>query len=84
MITSSGHPSGAVTVDGVTPEEFRQAVAFFEREPPAAGFHLGEGDAEQGEAESFFSGRGYSGKWKVNGILNCPGAVTLTIAVRKL
>jgi hypothetical protein len=33
------------------------------------------------EAESFFRGAEMRGKWKVNGILNCPSAVTLTLLV---
>lgn len=75
--------AGALTVQGVSPTEFKQAVAFFQRELPAAGFQLGEGDAEQDEAESSFSGHGVTGRWRVNGILQCPNAVTLTVAVLK-
>jgi hypothetical protein len=65
----------------VIPNELRDAVTFFQRALPRAGFQLGEGDAEHDEAESTFSGNGFAGKWKLNGILNCPNAVALTIAV---
>ncbi len=51
---------------------------------PAAGYQLGAGDAEQAEAEALFLGESVRGKWKVNGILNCPDAVTLTLARRPL
>jgi hypothetical protein len=63
--------------------EFKNTVAFFQSKLPAAGYQLLKGDAEMDEAESTFSGNGFQGKWKVNGILNCPGAVTLTIALWK-
>jgi hypothetical protein len=81
--TSERLESGAIRVGGVVPQQFSEVVAFFREELPAAGFPLGEGDAEQDEAESAFSGRGYAGKWKVNGILNCADAVTLAIVVSK-
>ena len=84
VITSSQRSqTGVIVVGGFIPMEFKKIVAFFQRELPAAGYQLLEGDAEMDEAESTFSGRGFRGKWKVNGILNCQGAVTLTIAVSK-
>ncbi len=84
VITSSQrNERGVNVVSGFSPMEFKNAVAFFQSKLPAAGFQLLEGDAEMDEAESTFSGQGYHGKWKVNGILNCQGAVTLTIAVSK-
>jgi hypothetical protein len=49
---------------------------------PASGYRTGAGDAEMDEAEALFTGPGLRGKWKVNGIPNCPGAVTLALYVR--
>jgi hypothetical protein len=74
---------GGTLVGGIIPTEFRNAVAFFVERLPAAGYELGEGDSEQDEAESFFSGKGITGKWKVNGILNCTQAVRLTLSVSR-
>jgi hypothetical protein len=73
--------SGTIRVGGVVPQPFSEVVAFFQKELPASGFALGEGDAEQDEAEAAFSGHGYEGKWKINGILNCPNAVTLALVL---
>jgi hypothetical protein len=75
--------AGQVLVGGVVPSDLRTVVAFFARALPAAGFELGEGDAEPDEAEASYTGNGYHGKWKVHGILNCPDAVTLTISVQR-
>ncbi len=75
-------PGGVTLVTGVVPSEFRNAVQFFVTKLPAAGFRNGVGDAEMDEAEALFSGPGVQGKWKVNGILGCPGAVTLALYVR--
>jgi len=84
IITSSQRSEkGVIIVGGLIPMEFKNTVTFFQNKLPAAGYQLLKGDAEMDEAESSFAGHGFQGKWKVNGILNCPGAVTLTIAVSK-
>jgi hypothetical protein len=84
VITSVDHPrSGITLVSGVVPLQFRSAVEFFVTELPPAGFRNTVGDAEMDEAESFFDGPGVTGKWKVNGILACPDAVTLALYVER-
>jgi hypothetical protein len=74
-------PEKRTLVTGVVPLDFRTAGNFFVTKLPAAGYQLGAGDAEQDEAEALFLGERVHGKWKVNGILNCPSAVTLTLLV---
>jgi hypothetical protein len=74
---------GRTLVGGIVPSDFRTAVLFFVTKLPAAGYVNGAGDAEMDEAEALFTGDGVSGKWKVNGILNCPGAVTLALFVKR-
>jgi hypothetical protein len=74
---------GVLIVDGIVPADLQTAAAFFQQELPATGFTLGFGDGELDEAESAFSGNGYQGHFKVHSILNCPGAVTLTVALSK-
>ena len=82
VITSSQRTErGIIVVDGFIPMEFKNVVAFFQSRLPTAGYQLMQGDAEMDEAESSFSGQGLQGKWKVRGILNCPNAVALSIAV---
>jgi hypothetical protein len=82
-LTSVQHPqAGTTLVTGVVSREFRRAVDFYVTDLPRAGYRLGRGDAEMDEAEAFFSGPSAKGKWKVNGILNCPQAVTLALFVR--
>ena len=74
-------PQDRTLVTGVIPLDFRTAVDFYVMNLPAAGYQLGAGDAEQAEAEALFLGESVRGKWKVNGILNCPDAATLTLLV---
>ena len=74
---------GVLIVDGMVPANLQTTAAFFQQELPAAGFVLGFGDGELDEAESAFSGNGFQGHFKVHSILDCPGAVTLTVALAK-
>ena len=74
-------PKDQTLVTGVIPLDFRAAVSFYVVNLPRRGYQLGAGDAEMSEAESMFLGSKVRGKWKVNGILNCPSAVTLTLLV---
>ena len=83
VITSVKHPRPGMTlVNGVVAAPFRAAVEFYVTKLPAAGFVNTVGDAEMGEAESFFVGAGVRGKWKVNGIPLCAGAVKLAVYVK--
>jgi hypothetical protein len=72
---------GVLLVGGVIPGSLSAAATFFSDEVPAAGFEAGEGDAEQDEAEASFWREGSEGSWKVHSILDCPTAVTLTVAI---
>jgi hypothetical protein len=74
---------GQLLIAGVIPADLREAASFFADQLPARGYNLGVGDAEQGEAEAPFTGHGLRGKWRVNGILDCPTAVTLTLVLIK-
>lgn len=68
-------------VSGLVPLSLRDAAAWMTRALPDAGYAAGESDAEQDEAESFFTGHGLTGKWKLNALENCPGAVAIEISV---
>jgi hypothetical protein len=83
VTASQRSAAGPITITASIPTDFKRAVAFFQTTLPAAGYQLLEGDAEMDEAESTFAGQGFRGKWKINGILNCPGAVRLTLAIAR-
>lgn len=82
VITSSATPyPGQLLIGAVIPGELGDTASFFSTQLPAAGYEVGRGDSEQGESEAPFTGNGFRGKWKVNGIADCPGAVTLTLVL---
>jgi len=74
---------GAIFISGFIPLNFKEAIAFWQSKLPAAGYQPLEGDAEMDEAESIFAGEGFRGKWKINGLLNCPGAVSFAVSLSK-
>ena len=83
LTSSMNLPQRKMFVTGVIPLAFPNAVAFYVSELPRRGYLLGGGDAEMNEAEARFLGSGINGKWKVNGIANCPTAVTLSLLVSR-
>jgi hypothetical protein len=84
LITSVRHPHPGMTlVNGVVAAPFRSVVEFYVTKLPAAGYVNTLGDAEMGEAESFFVGAAVRGKWKVNGMPFCADAVKLAVYVRR-
>jgi hypothetical protein len=78
--TAAPYP-GQLLVSAVIPAELGDAASFFGNALPDAGYAVGRGDAEQGESEAPFTGNGVRGKWKVNSIADCPGAVRLTLVL---
>lgn len=67
--------------EGFVPMELPQATRFFVQNLTAAGFRLGRGEAERGEAESRFGGNGIIGFFRLRNMRDCPGALQLAITV---
>jgi hypothetical protein len=66
---------------GLAGGELDELAQFFSARLPEAGYRLGIGDSEAGEAEAPFTGHGYRGKWKVNVVPTCPGTILVTLVV---
>ncbi|MBA3330860.1 MAG: hypothetical protein H0T39_08335 [Actinobacteria bacterium] len=82
VLTSSKAPhAGQLILGGIVPGELGDAADFFAGELPPRGYRLGRGDAEAGEEEAPFTGRGVRGRWRVSAIGGCPGAVTMTLVL---
>jgi len=65
------------------PAASKDTVSFFSERLPAAGYQIGEGDAEMDEAEAASPAMVTPGKWKLNGILARPDATALTLTLWK-
>jgi hypothetical protein len=73
---------GYTIVRGYVPGAINPGRDFLLSRLPAAGYRLGAGDAEATEAEALFAGHGVRGKFKLNTITGCPGALTIQLAVK--
>ena len=73
---------GYTIVRGYVPGAINPGRDFLVSRLPAAGYRLGAGDAEATEAEALFTGHGVRGKFKLNTITGCPGALTIQLAVK--
>ena len=56
---------------------------YFVSQLPRSGWKLGAGDAEGNEAESFFTGHGVTGHFKVRELPGCAGALSLRLTFRR-
>jgi hypothetical protein len=74
---------GYSIVRGYVPGAINPGRDFLVSRLPAAGYRLGAGDAEATEAEALFTGHGVRGKFKLNTITGCPGALTIQLAAKK-
>lgn len=71
---------GQLILVAAIPADLQEAAIFFSAALPKSGYRVGIGDAEGTESEAPFTGNGYRGKWRVNGIPDCD-AVKLTLVV---
>jgi hypothetical protein len=76
-------PLGNSVVEGFVPGDLGAVRDYFHEQLPVRGYDLGEGDAEDHEAETEFEGKGLAGKLKLHDIAGCDGVVTLAIAIKK-
>jgi hypothetical protein len=74
--------AGSTVYEGFLPGGLGAARDYFKRELPKHGYTLGEGDAEEHEAEADFSGHGVEGHFKLSDEGDCDGAVRLAVALR--
>jgi hypothetical protein len=69
--------------EGFVAGDLEATADYFREELPNAGYELGEGDAEEHEAETEFEGNGIDeGRLKLHDVSGCDGALTVQLAVR--
>jgi hypothetical protein len=72
-----------INVEALVPGEIREVADTLLEQIPQAGFELGEGDSEEHEAESYFTGQGFAGFFKLNTVGGCDGANTLALVLTR-
>jgi hypothetical protein len=83
VIDRKGHELGNRTAEGFVPGKLEDVRDYYERELGKRGYTLGEGDAEEHEAEADFSGHGVSGHFRLHDVAGCDGALTIAVAWRR-
>jgi hypothetical protein len=89
-------PSGAVPVDvrhssnnrvivtSVVPSAEKDVLTAMQRNFSSAGLTLTDGETEQHDAESNFTGNGITGRWGIRELTGCDGPATrIDVVVRK-
>jgi hypothetical protein len=84
VITTSKHAGPTIVLEGFIPMELEKVRRFFVEKLPDAGFRLGRGEVERGEAESRFGGDGVAGFFKIRSIQGCAGALEFTVRVQSI
>jgi hypothetical protein len=62
--------------------DLEAARDYYKEQLPKRGFELGEGDAEEQEAETEFEGHGFQGRLKLHTIEGCANALSLGVVLR--
>lgn len=70
-------------VTAVTAGHFRDTLGFMQRAYPAAGLTLAEGEVEDRDAESNFTGDGLVGRWTLREMPDCHGDTLVTVLVAR-
>ena len=83
VVREARDDGATINVEALVPGEIRDGAAFLLDELPQAGYVLGEGDSEEHEAESHFSGNGFDGFFKLSTIGDCDGANTLALVLTR-
>jgi hypothetical protein len=74
---------GRTVVTGVVPSAEPEVLADLQRTYPAAGLTLTEGETEERDAESNFTGEGVVGRWGIRALEDCsPAATRIDLVLR--
>jgi hypothetical protein len=73
---------GGSRITALVPLEVDEFGTYLETALPAAGLAIGGGEAEADELESKFSGAGVAGQLTARELPDCPGILTVQVAIR--
>ena len=82
VVSTDTPPGGGVRIKAIVPLEVDAFGADLERALPAGGLAIGGGEAEADELESKFSGAGVAGQLTARELSDCPGILSVQVAVR--
>jgi hypothetical protein len=83
VVAAQKRSDGRTVLTGVVPTAEKQVLAQLQQKYPAAGLQLSQGETEERDAESNFSGGGQTGRWGIRVLPDCsPEATRIDLVVR--
>jgi len=74
---------GRTVVTAVSPKPFAQTLADMQKAYATRGWTASEGEVEERDAESNFSGNGLRGRWAVREMPECTGNTSVSLLIGK-
>ena len=74
---------GRTVVSAVSPHPFKQTLKEMQATYSASGWKLSEGEVEEADAESNFSGNAIIGRWAIRAITVCEGNTGVSLVIAK-
>jgi uncharacterized lipoprotein len=80
---SEQRSGGRTIVYAVVDRDVKTVLKQLQDGTAAAGFDLTEGEVEERDAESNWSGNGYTGRWAIREVAGCTGQTSVTVLAAK-
>lgn len=74
---------GRTIVYAVVNRDVKSVLTQMQGGPEAAGFEATEGEVEERDAESNWSGNGFTGRWAIREVAGCPEQTSVTVLSAK-
>ena len=83
VVAAQRRSDGRTVLTGVVPAAEKDVLAQLQQQYRAAGLQLTDGETEEHDAESNFSGTGVTGRWGIRALSDCsPEATRIDLVVR--
>lgn len=83
VYASQERSGGRTIVYAVVDRDVKAVLKQLQTDVPAAGFKLTEGEVEERDAESNWTGNGYTGRWAIREVAGCPDQTSVTVLSAK-
>ena len=79
VYASEERSGGRTIVYAVVDRDVKAVLKQLQTDVPAAGFKLTEGEVEERDAESNWTGNGYTGRWAIREVASCTSQTSVTV-----
>lgn len=83
VYASQERSGGRVIVYAVVDADVKAVLKQLQTAVPGAGFELTEGEVEERDAESNWTGNGYTGRWAIREVADCTDQTSVTVLAAK-